>query len=411
MNKLLSVNNYYYPRGGAEVVFLEHNKLFEQAGWNVTPFSMRHPKNMETPWSEYFIEEIEYGSEYSVLEKLGRIPKTIYSLESRRKLSRLLTKIQPNICHLHNIYHHISPSILGVLKKNHIPVVLTLHDLKLACPAYKMYTHDGICERCKNGNIHNVVMHRCIKESYALSMLIAVESTVNSLLGSYKRCVDRYIVPSRFYIKKFVEWGWDGARFAYVPNFVNTSLFEPEYRPGNAFVYLGRLVKEKGVATLIKAAAVAGVSLRVIGTGPEEGALRNLSMCLGADVSFLGYLSGSPLHDQIRSARALVLPSEWYENAPVSVMEAYALGKPVIGAAIGGIPELIREGGSGVTFESGSIEGLASVLENFNSYNDSRLSDMGRFGRSWMESEFSERHYLNRMLAIYRDLGATGVPL
>ncbi len=408
MPTLLSVNNYYYPRGGAEVVFLEHNKLFEHSGWQVVPFAMHHPKNIETPWSEYFVDEIEYGEQYNILGKLRRVPKTVYSLEARRNLSRLLTRAMPDICHLHNIYHHISPSILGLLKRKGVPVVLTLHDLKLACPAYKMLTHDGICERCKGGRVYNVVVHRCVKQSYALSMLVAIEAAVSTMLGSYKKCVDRFIVPSRFYINKFVEWGWDRERFEYVPNFIHIGAFEPEYRSGRSFVYFGRLGPEKGVATLIKAAAMAGVPLRIVGTGPEESLLRNSAARSGGDIEFLGYLSGAPLHDVVRSARAVVLPSEWYENAPMSVLEAYALGKPVIGASIGGIPELIHEGKSGVTFESGSVEGLAAVLAGFSAYKDTQISDMGHYGRSWMEKEFGEKHYLGRMLEIYGELGVAG---
>lgn len=408
MAQLLSVNNYYYPRGGAEVVFLEHNKLFEKSGWRVIPFAMQHEKNLETPWSEYFVEDIEYGAEYGLLGKLRRSPKTIYSFEAKRNLSRLLRRVKPDICHLHNIYHHISPSILGLLKKNNIPTVLTLHDLKLACPAYKMLTHDGICERCKGGKIYNVFLHRCLKNSYALSALVGMEAAVNKLVGSYRNNVSRFVVPSRFYLQKFVEWGWVRERFSYVPNFVNTSAFRPEYKVGKKFVYFGRLGPEKGVATLIKAAALAKVPLSIIGIGPEEQSLRSLSALIGGDVEFLGYLSGAPLHDMIRSSRAIVLPSEWYENAPMSVLEAYALGKPVIGASIGGIPELIQEGRSGATFESGSAESLASVLATFVSRPQSQLADMGSFGRLWVERDFSETQYLDRMLAIYRELGAAG---
>lgn len=408
VHKLLSVNNYYYPRGGAEVVFLEHNALFEQAGWQVTPFAMRHEKNLPTAWSEYFIEEIEYGAAYGWWEKVRRIPKTIYSLEAQRKIAAVIARVRPDLCHLHNIYHHISPSVLSVLHGNGIPVVLTLHDLKLACPAYKMLAHDGICERCKGGRLYNAAVHRCVKNSYAVSTLVAFEAAVNTLLGSYRKYVDRFVVPSRFYLEKFVEWGWDRRRFVYVPNFVRTSAFIPGFDAGDTFVYVGRLGHEKGIATLIRAAAKAKVRLRIVGTGPEEQALRSVAENAGGDVEFAGFLSGAALHDAIRSARAVVLPSEWYENAPMSVLEAYALGKPVIGAAIGGIPELVQEGVTGATFTSGSIDDLAGTLTVFAGYDGGRIADMGRAGRLWMEQDFSDRCYLDRMLAVYRELGIDG---
>ena len=220
MATLLSINNYYYRRGGAETLFLTHNNLFERLGWNVVPFSMHHPENLPSKWENYFVNEIEFGTNYSPWEKLQRIPKIIYSLEARRKLNELIHKVNPDIAHIHNIYHHISPSILGVLREHGMPVVLTLHDLKLACPSYKMLTHDGICERCKGGKIYNLVLHQCVKQSLTLSSIIFLETLVHRMLGSFSRYVDRFVVPSRFLLNKMVEWGWEPQRFEYIPNFV-----------------------------------------------------------------------------------------------------------------------------------------------------------------------------------------------
>ena len=405
MPRLLAINNYYYARGGAEVVFFEHNRLFEAMGWEVVPFAMQHAKNYPSMWSKYFVKELEYGYDYSFYGKVVRAVKSIYSVEARRKLSRLIDIVQPDISHLHNIYHHISPSILGLLKDRGVPVVLTLHDLKIACPAYKMMAPDGICERCKNGKIYNVFFYRCLKGSYGISAIAAVEASVHSLLGSYSNHVDRFVVPSRFYIEKFAEWGWDKQNFVCIPNFVDVESLRPEYGPGHYFLYFGRLSEEKGISTLIKAVSQAGVSLKVVGSGPEEPELRKLADTLGARIEFLGYLSGSSLHDAIRASRAVVVPSEWYENAPMSLMEAYAFGKPVIGAAIGGIPELIRSGETGAMFEAGSIESLASKLIRFKSMADAEISEMGRAGRIWVEGEFSKERYRDRISDVYSELG------
>lgn len=403
MPTLLSINNYYYRRGGAEVVFLDQNALFEECGWNVVPFCMRHPKNMQTPWSDYFVDEIEFGAEYTLLQKLVRVPKVIFSLEARHKLEDLLGKLEPDVCHAHNIYHHISPSILGLLKRRGIPTFLTLHDLKIACPAYKMLSHDGICERCKGGHLVQVVKHRCIKNSLGLSAIAFAEARVNRWLGSYQDNVHRFIVPSRFYMQKMVEWGWDPGRFAYVPNFVRAGNLEPDFNPGKSLIYFGRLGHEKGLKTLIKACALAGAQLRIVGTGPEEEDLRTLAERLGADVAFAGYKTGEDLYGEVRSARAVVLPSEWYENAPISLMEGYALGKPAIGAHIGGITELIREGETGRTFVSGDAESLAAVISDFLALPDSRLAEMGQLARHWMEADFSPSAYRERLSALYRD--------
>jgi len=402
---LLTVNNYYYYRGGAETVFLEQNRMFEALGWNVVPFSMKHPKNLHTPWSKYFIEEIEFGEKYALREQLARVPKVIYSVEAKRNLGRLLDRVQPDICHAHNIYHHISPSILGLLKRRGIPTVLTLHDLKIACPAYNMLAPDGICERCRGGRVYNVLLHRCIKRSAALSAVVMIEAMVHRMLGSYRNSVSRFVVPSRFYIDKLSEWGIPTELFSHVPNFVDTDRYRPQYAPGSAFVYFGRVSPEKGLATLIRAAAAVPCRLLVIGSGPDLEGMRRLAAAVKADVTFPGFLSGAALHAAVRSARAVVLPSEWYENAPLSVLEAYALGKPVIGARIGGIPELIRENETGVCFTSGDAAGLAAVLGDFLRRPDGELEEMGMRARRWVETEFTASIYRTRILRIYRDLG------
>ena len=401
---LLSINNYHYRRGGADVVFFEQNRMLQELNWNVASFSMHHPENIDSSWSKYFVDEIEFGHEYSVWQKLVQAQKVIYSFEARRKLNSLINDANPQVAHIHNIYHHISPSILGLLKKRGIPTVLTLHDLKLACPAYKMLAHDGICERCKPKKTFNVIVNKCIKGSVPLSALVYLESLVHQILRSYNN-VSRFIVPSRFYLEKMVEWGWDRSRFSYIPNFVDCEQYQPSHMAGKPFVFFGRLSHEKGVHTLIKAAAMANVPVHIAGTGPEEQALKELAVQTGANVSFMGYHTGEDLYNIVRNARAVVLPSEWYENAPISVMEAYALGRPVLGANIGGIPELIRIGETGDVFISGSVEDLASKLVQYTNLPDDDLVEMGRQGRAWIKSEFSASKYRDRLLEVYADIG------
>ncbi len=404
-HKLLSINSYHYRRGGAEVVFLEHNRLFGEIGWQVVPFAMHHPKNLPTEWESNFADEIEFGEKYSLWQKMVMASKVIYSFEARQKISRLIKIVQPDIAHAHNVYHHLSPSFFSVLKAQNIPTVMTLHDLKLACPAYKMLTYDGICERCKGGSIWNVVKHKCVKNSGVLSTVIMLETLVHRLLGCYSKGVDRFVVPSRFYLEKMVEWGWQRDQFTYIPNFVDVDHLLPSGEPGEAFVYFGRLGPEKGLSTFVRAVASANVKGWIVGTGPEEEMLRRLVNETEADVEFLGYRSGESLFNTIRDARAVVLPSEWYENAPMSIMEAYALERPVIGANIGGIPELIREGETGALFSSGNADDLAECMRRFSIMSKENILSMGKVGRIWMMQDFTTVRYRERILELYRDLG------
>lgn len=403
MPTLLSINNYHYVRGGAEAVFLAHNEMFAQAGWDVVPFSMKHDKNLSSEWEDHFVDEIELGSDYGFGERLAKSFKAIYSKEAQKKIARILADVKPDIAHGHNIYHHLSPAILSTLGKNRIPTLLTLHDLKLACPAYRMITHDGICERCKNGRLYNAARHRCMHESTLLSVWVTIEAYVHKMLGSYEKHVDQFIVPSRFYIQKFEEWGWSSERFTYIPNFVDGNDIRPDFRPGKDFVYFGRLSGEKGLATLIEAAARADVSVQILGTGPEDAALKSLASRLGARVEFPGFVSGEALFDRLRAARAIVLPSEWYENAPISLLEAYAAGKPVIGADIGGIPELITAD-RGRTFEAFSADALADVLSEFQDMPDGELEPMGEDARAYVLDVHSKQSYLDRCRSVYDSL-------
>lgn len=405
MPRLLSINNYHYRRGGSDVVYLEHAALMQEQGWDNAFFSMHHPRNMATPWSDYFVSEIEYGHAYTLAQKLSMASKVVYSREAQRQLTRLLDGYRADVAHLHCIYHHLSPSILSTLEQAGVPMVMTAHDLKIACPAYKMYNQQGVCERCKGGNLSNVLTHRCVRGSLAASAIVMVESSVHRWLNSYQGKLSKIVVPSRFFMEKFVEWGWPRERFAYIPNYVDASRFTPEYRPGGYFLYFGRLVAEKGVATLMRAAAAAGVPLKLVGTGPQEAELRALAAQLDSDVSFLGYRAGDALHDLVRGARAVVLPSEWYENAPMTVLESFALGKPVIGAAIGGIPELVTDDVTGWTFASGDTGQLSALLARVASLPAPQLEQLGKAARALVCDEFNRDGYLRAMLALYAGLG------
>ncbi|QEM43842.1 glycosyltransferase family 4 protein [Mycolicibacterium grossiae] len=413
---LLNVNNYHFRGGGADGVYLDHAALMERAGWRCGYFSMRHARNEPTPWSRYFVDELEFRGDYPPAQRMKMAAKAVYSFEAQRKLRSLLSDARPDVAHLHNVYHHLSPSILSVLTEHEIPTVLTAHDLKIACPNYKMLDREGICERCKTGSVINVVRRRCVQNSLAASVVVAAESALQRSMQTYRRNVAAVIVPSRFYVEKFVEWGWPRERLVHIPNFIDASWFTPGYEPGDYFLYFGRLADEKGVATLLRAAASAGVRLVVAGTGPAEDELRSLATRLGGDVTFVGFRTGDALHDLVRGSRAVVLPSEWYENAPLSALEGFAMGKPLIGARIGGIPETIVEDVNGWTFASGDVADLADVLSRVDATPDAVIAERGRAARELVRQRFDPHTYVERVSALYQRLGvptttsSTGMP-
>jgi glycosyltransferase involved in cell wall biosynthesis len=405
-NCLLAINNYYYRRGGAEVLFLEHNRMFENIGWQVVPFAMRHPKNLSTRWADYFPDEIEFGASYGLAGKLIRAPRVIYSLQARRLMHRLLDRVSPQIAHVHNVYHHLSPSFLPLLRERGIRTVMTVHDLKLACPAYTMMAAGRPCERCRDGRLYNVAVNRCIKGSLALSSLVMVESYLHRWLGLYQANIDRFIVPSRYLLEKLVQWGFARERFVHIPNFVDLDRFAPGANPGRRFVYCGRLDELKGVETLVRAACAARQPLTLIGAGPLEAKLRALSAERGGDVVFTGHLAQDQLVAAMQDARAVVVPSECHENAPLVLLEAYAAGRPVIGSRIAGIPELVREEETGMLFPPGDVDALTDALARFARLPDSRVAAMGASARAWAERDFNAAIYLDRQLELYGKLSA-----
>lgn len=404
MPALLQLNSYHYRRGGSDAVYFDHEAMFEQMGWRTAHMAMHHPRNVASPWSRYFVDELEFGHQYSVAQKLSMAGKTVYSFEARRKLDALLEEFSPDVAHVHCIYHHLSPSVLPLLRERGVPVVLTAHDLKIACPAYKMLNRGGVCERCKGGNLWNVVANRCVRDSLAVSLLVAAESAVTRMLGLYRNNLARVVVPSRFYEQKLIEWGWPKEKLVYIPNYVDSRRHVPEYEPGQYLMYFGRLAPEKGVDTLIRAALDAGISLKIAGTGPMEDELKALAQG-HPNIEFLGFRSGQELWDLVRASRAVVLPSQWYENAPMSVLEAYALGKPVIGAAIGGIPEMLIEGETGMVFRSGDVASLSDTLRRMKTLPNHAVAELGRAARNHVSTVYTEGRYRQAMLRMYGELG------
>ena len=403
---VLSINTYHYPKGGSEMVYFAHAALMERHGWTNSFYAMHDPNNLPCEDNRYFAEHVDFGASASLREKAVVAARIIYSREARAKLARLIDTRRIDVAHVHNIYHHLSPSVLVELKQRGIPVVMTAHDLKLACPAYTMRNLSGVCERCKGGRVWNVAIHRCIKGSVALSGLIMVESAIHKALRIYARHIDRIVTPSAFYREKLIEWGWPAEKLVHIPNFVSDAALPAATPYGDHLLYFGRLTPEKGIATLIAAAAASGVPVRIAGRGPQEEELRALARSLDAPAVFVGFLAGDALWAEVDAARAIVLPSEWYENSPMSGVEAFQRGKPLVGARIGGIPELIEEGRTGWSFRAGDVADLARALAVARDTADTHLAEMSVACRQLVSRYYSEHAYFEAMSALYETVRA-----
>lgn len=401
--KILSVNKFYWQKGGAETVFLNEKFLLEQHGHTVVPFSMQSPHNLPSEYSEYFVKENDYNKPGSLGNQIRMVMNIIYSAEARQKIEELLDVYQPDIAHIHNIYHQISPSIFAPLKKRNIPIVFTVHDLKLLCPAYASLRDNKACEKCYGGDFYYCTLHKCTKDSYIKSLINTIEMYVHYGLGFYQS-IDKLITVSQFSRNKIIANGFAEQQVAYLPNFIDAKNYPLSFENNGSIVYLGRLSPEKGVDVLLKAAFYCPeVQFIIIGTGPSEQQLKQDAQSL-PNVKFVGFQSGQALLDLITNALCTVLPSICYDNCPLSVLESQAMGKPVIGSRIGGIPELIDEGKDGLTFEAGNHEDLASKIMMLKNYSQQQLNEIAHYARNKIEQRFSPQQHYEKLMQIYLEL-------
>lgn len=400
--KVLLVNKFFYLKGGSERVFFSEAEMLKSNGHQIAFFSMFDQKNLPSPQSKYFVNHIDYAKHVNIKLEILQGLKMLYSFEAKKKLKELLNDYQIDIVHLHNIYHQISPSILDVFTRYGIPIVMTLHDYKLVCPSHSMFVDGRPCEMCSNGKYYQCFINKCTKNSYSKSLINTVEMYLHHKILRIYDLVDIFISPSKFLKEKVKAMGFR-KEIVHLPNFIDIKDYLPKYNSnGKTICYFGRLSKEKGLFTLIEAVKGLDTKLKIIGDEPLK---KNLEEKIRrenlADVSFLGYKSGEELKNEVKNSMVVVLPSECYENYPRSVMEAFALGKPVIGARIGGIPELVKDGESGLTFEPGNVEDLRDKIKYFIN-SPEKISEMGRNARKFVERELNPEKHYQELMKIYQ---------
>jgi glycosyltransferase involved in cell wall biosynthesis len=404
--KILMVNKFYYVRGGAERYMFEWSKTLQDRGHQIIPFSMQHELNDATDYSKYFVSSVDFDLPGGIVAMIQAFARTVYSLEAKSKVEDLVRSERPDIAHLHNFTHQISPSILDVFRKYNIPSVMTLHDYKLVCPSYTMLFNGRPCERCKGSKFYWCALKKCTKGSYLKSAANALGAYAHgTVLRAYDQ-VRTFVCPSKFLMDKMKEMGLR-AELVHVPYAIDASLYRPYHEhDSRTIVYFGRLSSEKGLITLLEAAkGLNSINLKIIGEGPEKGQILKRVRKESLDnVSILGYKAGEDLFDHVRHSMFAVVPSEWYENYPRAAIEAFALGKPVLGARIGGIPELVKDWETGLTFEPGNVQDLTYKIEAL-CEERSRLSEMGRRARQFVQKELNSRKHYEVLMEIYRNAG------
>ncbi|MEK7681074.1 MAG: glycosyltransferase [Patescibacteria group bacterium] len=398
--KILQVNKFFYRRGGADHHFLDLCDLLSRKGNEVIPFSMRDPKNEASPFSKYFVSEFKLDS-FNVrsLLKIGRM---LYSFEAKRKISRLIKDAKPEIAHLHLIYHHLSPSILGPLRKAGIPIVMTIHDWKPICPNYLLYTEGAPCVRCKNKKYIQSFTHSCAKGSKIKSGLIALESYFHHWKKYYEDYVDLYIAPSEFVKEMFVSFGWNKNKIQVLPHFLSPIIKASENAAPSPqttrFAYVGRLSAEKGVDKLVEYWRSKNIQyqLDIFGSGDLYEGLKNLTAD-NPKIKLLGQIKREEMAEKLKNYSALIVPSEFYETFGLVAIEAWAGGVPVLAHNRGAVVELINASGAGLTFEWGD-DSLEKGLEKI------CFPEFRQKAVDYMKIHHSPNEYYEKISAIYNGL-------
>lgn len=358
--KILLVNKFYYRRGGDCIYMLNLEQLLKAHGHEVAVFAMDYPENMDTPWKKYFPKN---------MSKLKAFTRPFGSHEVKSTFKKLLDDFKPDVVHLNNVHTQLSPVMAELAHQRGIKVVWTLHDYKLLCPRYDCLKNGNtICETCFNGDKKACLDNKCMKGS-KLASFIGYKEAVTWNRERLEASTDVFICPSQFMADKMVQGGFSKSKMQTLCNFIDVEKCKFSSTDGTDYTddvellpkkedyycFIGRLSHEKGAKTLIEAANQLPYKLVIIGGGPLMDELKSVAH---TNIEFVGFKQWDDIKQLVGKARFSVIPSEWYENNPLSVIEAQCLGTPVLGANIGGIPEL-----TDYTFSSGNIADLKTKIE------------------------------------------------
>jgi glycosyltransferase involved in cell wall biosynthesis len=381
--RVLLGHNYYQLPGGEDNVFSAEASMLESFGHEVTRYT-RHNDELN-----------DFG-------RFKTAAVTLWNRSSAADVVRMVERERPDVCHFHNTFPLISPSVFDALGRLGIPVTMTLHNYRLVCPGAVLMREGRICEECVGTTVPwRAVTNSCYRQSSAASAGVSAMLSLHHLLGTWKRKIDLYIALTEFARRKFIEGGLPAEKIAVKPNFVHPDPGFSDDRATHA-LFVGRLSSEKGIATLLEAWKLTGgrVSLRIAGDGPMADEVRRAAEVIPG-VQWLGPLQRADVLREMKQASMLIFPSIWYEGLPLTVLEAFATGLPVIASNLGSMPEVISDGLTGLLFEPGSPQQLAEKVL----WADSHAADMRAMyfaARRVFEQKYTRQKNHELLMRCYR---------
>lgn len=404
--RILFCNKYNYSFSGTEVYLFELMQLLREQGHEVALFSMADPRGTPTPYDHHFVPHIDFKAKANLWQGLRRAGHAIYSADARKRIRAMIEEFRPDVAHVRNIYHHLSPSILWELKAQDVPVVYHLNDFKLLCPSYNLVSQGEACEACKGGAFWHALRSQCYPGLGARSTL-TMEAYVHRWLGTYRKCVDLFLAPSQFVRDKFVEHGWDASKFKVLPHFQEVHEQAERSAGPSSLLYFGRLSAEKGIGDLLHAMhRVPEARLVIAGDGPEREHLQQLASSLDlANVDFVGHVGSAKRDSLIMQSRFTVLPSHAYETLGKTILESYAQRRAVVASDMGSRRELVRDGETGLLYPTGDVRALAESILLLTARPE-LAEQMGRAGRDLVQARYAPQDHYEKLLTLYEGLVA-----
>ena len=397
--KILLVNKFYYNRGGDCVCMINLEHLLRSKGHDVRVYAMQYSQNIPCESAKSFASEVSFSGG-GVKGKINALKRVFGWGDIVPSFKRVLDEFKPDVVHLNNIHSYLSPVVAQLAKDFGCKVVWTLHDYKLVCPSYSCLSKGQNCELCFTGDKRNVLKERCMKGSLVASTIAYLEA-VKWNRDALERCTDSFICPSRFMADKMLRGGFSQSKLKVLCNFVDPVKYDHLSRLSvdsrqDYYCYIGRMSPEKGVASLLEATSKLDIPLKLAGDGPQlEEFRQRYSQC--RQIEFLGRVDADTVCDIISHARFMVMPSVCYENNPLGVIESLCAGTPVLGANIGGIPELIDIDRTGQIYTSGDVSSLRQGIVDMNTaswdYAQIKTDSLSRFS--------ADTHY-RKLIELYK---------
>lgn len=406
--RILLVNKFHYLKGGSEKYYFELGKLLKEHGNEVAYFSMEDEKNIKTGDKEYFVDKFELTS-----KNIWKVHDVIYSKKNYKRMCEAIDDFKPDIIHLNNFQRQLSSSVVFAAYDKKVPIIYTAHDVQAICPAITMLDSNGnVCEKCIGGKYNNCIENKCNKGSMLKSVIGAHEGEFYRKNNIYKDMVNYIVTPSKFYKMQFIKDGYDEKRVIAIHNFINVDEYNLETKNENYALYSGRLSKEKGIINLVEAFKklledkeinnIDNIKLYIAGDGPCKEEIEKYinDNNLKEKIILLGYLKQDDLKEYTRNASFTVVPSIWYENCPYSILETQAIGKAIIGANIGGIPELVQNEKNGFIYKYDDVNELKEKMKKL--FNDKELAnEFGKEAQKNAKNDYDEEEYYKKIINLY----------